>query len=334
VIAPPATTVVVPTVREQHALAFLERWDEGLADATIILVEDRPEPTFDTGDARVRHVAWCDIEATLGDRAWIIPRGSGCVRSFGCYLAAETDAEMIVALDDDCYPDADEGAFLERHWHRLSEAASPAWTSTLSDGVKPRGVPYYADERSGQAVLNHGLWTHIPDFDAPTQLLASRVPIEAAFDDITVPRGTYFPMCSMNLAWRPEFTPAMYFLLMGPDHAYDRFGDIWGGVLAKRVADHLGLAVNSGSPAIRHERASNVWSNLRKESRGLEVNETFWRAVDSVVLTSDTVAGAYAELADRLPLDDGYFRLLRRAMRQWAELFAPSEVPSAAAAAP
>ena len=59
---------------------------------------------------------------------------------------------------------------------------------------------------------------------------------------------------------------------------------------------------------IEHSRASNVWANLRKESRGLEVNETFWRAVDSVVLTRDTVAGAYAELADRLPLDDDYFR--------------------------
>ncbi len=60
--------------------------------------------------------------------------------------------------------------------------------------------------------------------------------------------GSYFPMCSMNLAWRPEFTAAMYFLLMGPDQPFDRFGDIWGGVLAKRVADHLGLASEQRLP--------------------------------------------------------------------------------------
>jgi hypothetical protein len=92
-------------------------------------------------------------------------------------------------------------------------------------------------------------------------------------------------------------------------------------VLAKRVADHLGLAVNSGSPGILHERASNVFSNLAKESRGLAVNETFWRAVDSVVLTAESVPGAYAELAERLPLEQQEFASLRRAMRAWADLF-------------
>ena len=99
-------------------------------------------------------------------------------------------------------------------------------------------------------------------------------------------------MCSMNIAWRAGVHAAMYFLLMGPDYPFDRFGDIWGGVLAKRVADHLGLAVNSGSPGVLHERASNVFVNLAKESRGLGVNETFWRAVDSVVLTADSCPAA------------------------------------------
>jgi hypothetical protein len=31
-----------------------------------------------------------------------------------------------------------------------------------------------------------------------------------------------------DIAWRPEFTAAMYFLLMGPEYPFDRFGDIWG----------------------------------------------------------------------------------------------------------
>lgn len=312
--------VVVPTAREASLAGFLEAWEDELADATILVVEDGPERTFSVSGADVRHFAWCDIDEQLEASAWIIPRGSGCVRSFGCWMAYRMQPDMIVALDDDTRPDPAHPGFLGAHWARLQSASDPAWVSTL-DAASPRGMPYFSSHREPPVVLNHGLWSGVPDFDAATQLLASRVAISGRWSDQTIPRGSYFPMCSMNIAWRPEFTAAMYFLLMGPNYAFDRFGDIWGGVLAKRIADHLGLAVNSGSPGILHERASSVFSNLAKESRGLGANETFWRAVDSVLLTADSVAGAYAQLAERMPLVQEEFVLLRRAMRTWAELF-------------
>ncbi len=316
--------VVVPTARQASLAGFLDAWKHELASATILVVQDGPDRTFSVTGSNVRHLAWCDIEQQLGDAAWIIPRGSGCVRSFGCWVAHQMRPDMIVALDDDTRPDPAHPGFLEAHWARLQRAADSAWVSTL-DAASPRGMPYFATSREPAVVLNHGLWSGAPDFDAATQLLSSRVEISAEWSDRTVPRGSYFPMCSMNVAWRPEFTVAMYFLLMGPDYAFDRFGDIWAGVLAKRIADHLGLAVNSGSPGIIHERASNVFTNLAKESRGLACNETFWRAVDSVVLSAESAPAAYAELAERLPLEQDEFRLLRRAMRTWAELFgAPS----------
>jgi hypothetical protein len=312
--------VVVPTAREESLAGFLDAWRDELSDATVLVIEDGPERTFSTSGANVRHLAWCDIDSQLGDAAWIIPRGSGCVRSFGCWVAHQMRPDMIVALDDDVRPDPAHPGFLSAHWARLQSATDSAWVSTL-DAASPRGMPYFTTDREPSVVLNHGLWSGVPDWDAATQLLSSRVEIAAEWSDQTIPRGRYFPMCSMNVAWRPEFTAAMYFLLMGPEYPFDRFGDIWGGVLAKRVADHLGLAVNSGSPGILHERASNVFANLSKESRGLAVNETFWRAVDSVVLTAESVPAAYAELADRLPLEQSEFTQLRRAMRAWAELF-------------
>jgi hypothetical protein len=320
----------VPTAREESLAGFLEAWQDELRDATVLVVEDGPEPTFTVTGENVHHYAWCDIDEQLGEAAWIIPRGSGCVRSFGIWLAHQMAPDMIVALDDDTRPDAGHRGFLQAHWARLQWAVEPAWMSTL-DEAKPRGMPYFSTAREGAAVLNHGLWSGVPDFDAATQLLSSRVDISGSWSDRTIPRGAYFPMCSMNIAWRTEFTPAMYFLLMGPDYAYDRFGDIWAGVLAKRIADHLGLAVNSGSPGILHERASNVFANLAKESRGLAVNETFWRAVDSVPLTADSVAGAYAQLAERMPLGGDGFAPLRRAMQTWAELFSGAELLSVSA---
>ncbi|HEV3046100.1 MAG TPA: hypothetical protein VGY13_01945 [Solirubrobacteraceae bacterium] len=310
----------MPTAREASLSVFLEAWRQELSSATILLVEDGPERTFSAPGSNVRHFAWCDIEQQLGKDAWIIPRGSGCVRSFGCWMAQQMQPDMIVALDDDTRPHAEHPGFLNAHWERLQGASDPAWVSTL-DLANPRGMPYFTASRESPVVLNHGLWSGVPDFDAPTQLLASRMEIPAVWSDRTIPRGSYFPMCSMNIAWRPQLTPAMYFLLMGPRYPFDRFGDIWAGVLAKRIADHLGLAVNSGSPGVLHERASNVFANLAKESRGLAVNETFWRAVDSVVLSAESVAGAYAQLAERLPLEQQEFTQLRRAMRIWADLF-------------
>jgi reversibly glycosylated polypeptide / UDP-arabinopyranose mutase len=312
--------VVVPTVREASLVGFLDAWRHELASATVLVVEDGPERTFSVTGANVQHYAWCDIEDQLGDAAWVIPRGSGCVRSFGCWVAHEMRPDMIVALDDDTRPDPAHTGFLDAHWARLQGASDPAWVSTL-DLACPRGLPYFTTSREPFVVLNHGLWSGVPDFDAATQLLSSRLDIAADWSDQTIPRGRYFPMCSMNIAWRPEFTAAMYFLLMGDAYPFDRFGDIWAGVLAKRVADHLGFAVNSGSPGILHERASNVFANFAKESRGLGANETFWRAVDSVVLSAQSVPGAYAELADRLPLEQQEFAQLRRAMRTWADLF-------------
>ena len=44
----------------------------------------------------------------------------------------------------------------------------------------------------------------------------------------------------MSLAFRIEALPLMYLPLMGEGQPYDRFDNIWGGVIAKRVCDHLG----------------------------------------------------------------------------------------------
>ena len=71
--------VVVPTAREASLGRFLEAWQDELAAATILVVEDGPERTFSVAGANVRHFAWCDIDDQLGDAAWIVPRGSGCV---------------------------------------------------------------------------------------------------------------------------------------------------------------------------------------------------------------------------------------------------------------
>jgi reversibly glycosylated polypeptide / UDP-arabinopyranose mutase len=201
------------------------------------------------------------------------------------------------------------------------EAHSDAWVST-GTGILPRGLPYQKRNRTQRVGINHGLWTNVADYDAVTQLVIGRT--GGAFEPVqqTIPRGSYYPMCGMNLAWRAELTPAMYFLLMGRDWPFDRFGDIWCGLLSKKICDHLGYAVMSGDPMIEHRRASNVWTNLQKEAPGLPVNETLWSAIDSIVLTESNVAACYAQIARELSIAGDYWDRLREAMGFWSEITA------------
>lgn len=322
----PKVSIVVPTIRERSMREFLQAWHEEFADAHLVVVEDNPERTFDLGEApNLSHYAWEDIDRELGEAGWIIPRRTDCVRSYGYYKAWQDRPDMIVTLDDDCYPRHDGGlGFLARHWERLNEAAvRDAWDET-GVGVATRGVPYFNRARQWPVALNHGLWESVPDYDAPTQLVQSRYPREFRFENRVIPVGQYFPMCGMNVAFRPEVVPAFYFLLMGKGYEFDRFGDIWAGVLVKKICDHLGYAVHSGDPAVKHLRASNVWASLRKEAPGLEANEHVWQAVDRVTLTQTTFAGCYAEAAGKLALDGDYWRKVRDAMRVWAGLFQTS----------
>lgn len=47
---------------------------------------------------------------------------------------------------------------------------------------------------------------------------------------LTVPKGTLFPMCGMNLAFdRDLIGPAMYFGLMGDGQPIGRYDDMWAG---------------------------------------------------------------------------------------------------------
>jgi hypothetical protein len=315
--------IIVPTIRENSIINFLKAWGDQFADHLVIVVEDNPERTFDISGPNLKHFCWADIDGELGRDSWIIPRRTDCVRSFGYYKAYASEVDMIVTLDDDCYPESD--GFLLQHYEKLNHPArESAWVPT-GRGPFPRGIPYHNLNRASECVLNHGLWNKVPDFDAITQL--ANVRFSQAFEPLeqVVPKGAFFPMCGMNLAFKPEMTPAMYFLLMGKDWPFDRFGDIWCGVFLKKICDHLGFAIRSGAPRIEHQRASNVWTNLRKEIPGYEVNESLWQAVDSIILTKSTVRECYRDLAEKLSLTGEYWDRLRSAMNVWADLFAESE---------
>lgn len=321
--------IVVPTVRPECILEFLQAWRSQFASHHVLIIEDHPEPIFSVSDSNVRHFSWADIDAEFGSDSWIFPRKTDGIRSYGFYKAWQLQPDIVITLDDDCFPRGE--GFVEEHVRRLEQPAiSRGWTST-GTGAMPRGVPYDALDREYECVLNHGLWTNIPDLDALTVLTNKRQPQEFVGVNQTVPKGIYFPMCGMNVAWKPELTPAMYFLLMGMNWPFDRWGDIWCGILAKKVCDHLNLGVKSGDPYIEHRKKSDQWTNLARETSGYKVNEMFWQAVDSIVLSAADIQGAYKQIAESLPLEGEYWSKLRRAMLLWADIFCGTRIAKAGA---
>ena len=314
--------VVIPTIRQECLDEFEKAW--GFKDLIVI---------WDNEDT------YAEIERDLKRDAWIISRKNAAIR---CYGYLQCQADVILTLDDDCLPtyfgymlpDLDGDKALDRNivkyhvknfgYYKTKDNLnlyaphanlSTAWQPT---GVgQMRGLPYDNLHRIPEIMLSHGLWTENCDFDAITEIggITEFEPYE-----MVVPKGMYFPMCSMNLAFKREILPLMFMPMMGEGWPYDRWDDIWCGVLAKKVLDHLGLGVWSGSPFVRHSKKSNKWVNLKKEVSGYEVNEIFWQRVDEVVLTKDSVAGAYVELGQKLNMKGDYWDKLRKAMEIWANL--------------
>ena len=304
--------LVIPSCRQEQLNKLLSHITD--IDADIIVCEDSDTKTFSLPES-IAHYSHEEIGQDLGDKAYIIPHRNASVRSYGYYKAWQQGAKYIVTIDDDCIPPKD---FIEKHVEALETlTVSSAWTNTIRGG-KARGVPFDNISRSVKTIVNHGLWTGNYDFDAVTQLTHTS---GVGLVQQVIERGKYYPMCGMNLAFKAEAVPMMYFLLQGRDYPYDRYDDIWAGLFTKRICDHLNLGVKSGYPFVKHTRASNVWSNLIKESTAYELNEILWQTVDDIILKSDTITGCYRELADGISHINDYFVTLSNAMRDWVSLY-------------
>jgi hypothetical protein len=334
--------IVVPTIREKNAQDFLHAWRMEFSGHHVIVVEDNPERTFKLpswygaatewrdGVTHLTHVSWKEIDADLKDDAWIIPRRSGAIRNYGNLLASRIPGlDMIVNLDDDCMPD--ELPFLEAHWKALE---TPGMTATIFDTMgylctapnvvglshmRPRGFPKKI--RLARTVLNHGLWNGVPDLDGETQLKYGDGPVTFLPQLRQVPVGTLFPMSAMNIAFRPELLPAMYNLPMGQGQPFHRFDDIWCGLIMKKACDAMGWSVRSGSPCIRHIRASDAKRNAELEAPGIVENEEVWRHAAECVVSGNSLTAALQDIHLELSQTRGeYWRMASRAAGGWRRL--------------
>jgi reversibly glycosylated polypeptide/UDP-arabinopyranose mutase len=137
-----------------------------------------------------------------------------------------------------------------------------------------------------------------------------------------MPSGQYFPICGMNMCFKRELAPATYFPLQGEGQPFRRFDDIWFGVIAKKIMDHLRLQVVVGTPYINHSKASDPMVNLVKEAPGIAFHETFWEVIDAIELTGhDPVSCMYNVGSGLLSDPHEYVRSVGDAITKWAALF-------------
>jgi len=249
--------------------------------------------------------------------SWIWSRGSSACRSFGFMMAVHHGADIIFTCDDDVEL---QPGWVEKHMENLSKIHSvPMWAETL-EGTPTRGYPYLGTTQSMETVLSHGLWSNVADWDAMQQLAKGRgtggLAPNTKYKQMAL-YGCYFPMCGMNLAFKKKIAPLMYFGLQGRGQPFDRFDDIWCGVILQRIARRFNWICWTGDPIVIHKRASNAMKNLEKEVPGIQMHEHFWQWIQEVRLSGRTPYECFDEIADVIekkgPLD--YWGKLAAAMR-------------------
>ena len=312
-------TCIVAINNEKSFRGFIEAWKDELKDIKLMVIENNAGQTFECRTENTDHYSWVDIDRDLGKHYWIIPRNLSSILSYGCYKSS-LESDIIILLDENSRPGSP--GVIEQHAKILGkEHQEPAWTNVLNN-IKPRGVPFHNTQRKVPLYMNHGMWTENAVLDAATELSLNQNSPEISCNSSLIPRGHYFSMSSINLAIRSEISPLMYFLLMGEDYPFEGFGDIWAGVIAKKIMDHLNMGCRSGEPFVKNYKEIDIWKSLRAESNSLPVNESLWEKIDAAILTSSTPATCYAEIAKMIGnWGHPYFQKLSSAMKIWSGLY-------------
>ena len=302
--------VVIPTIRpDLFDREFMPAWEQLFRrhGCDVYRVLDGETPTVQRFDYEGPRL-WNDVAIEVPA---CIYNFTDAVRNLG-FLAAHRyyKPDVYLSLDDDVLPNGDT---IQGHLDALGREVVLDWQNTTETRMNMRGIPYNLPKYP--VLLSHGLWSNVPDLDAIQQLQHPGLRDVPYLEQI-IPRHVFFPVCAMNFAFRPELLPYAYQAPMGQKLAkdglevFDRFADIWGGLVMKYAIDNIlaGAAV-SGLSCVEHRRASNVWANLRKEAPGMELNETMWKEMPRV-LQHVPPSGS----------DHPYITLFRQRLAEWQKL--------------
>lgn len=331
--------IVIAALR--HDLTtFMEEWRAVFSRFHLIIVKD---PDLVT-DLQIPpgfnyHVyTKTDIDKVVGSATALCFSGYSC-RYFGYLIARK---KYIISVDDDCVPARDDkGRLIDvavQHIANLRSPATPFFFNTLYDPFREgadfvRGYPFSL--RNGvDCVLSCGLWLNLADYDAPTQVVKPNERNSRYVDAVlTVPVGAMMPVSGINVAFNREVLgPTMFPGLLLPGEGKQRWEtmeDIWCGMCAKVVCDHLGLGVKSGLPYVWRgkEEGGDALESLKREWEGVKLMEVVVPFFQSARLprTVVTVEQCVLEIAgmvkERLGSLNPVFERVADAMVEWIRLW-------------
>ncbi|KAL6002868.1 putative UDP-arabinopyranose mutase 5 [Asimina triloba] len=339
-VLPTKVDIVIAALRPDLTV-FMEEWRAVFSRFHLIIVKD---PDLKEGlqipSGFDHHVyTKSDIDRVIGsDASTLCFSGYSC-RYFGYLISRK---KYVVSIDDDCIPARDNKGHLidavAQHITNLGSPATPFFFNTLYDPFCEgadfvRGYPFSL--RNGvECVLSCGLWLNLADYDAPTQIVKPRERNGRYVDAVlTVPVGALMPVSGINVGLTREVMgPAMFPGLQLLGEGKRRWGtmeDIWCGLCAKVVCDHLGLGVKSGLPYVWREKSQGdeALYSLKKEWIGVKLMEDIVPFFQSVRLprTAVTAEQCVLEMAtmvkERLGPLDPIFERAGKAMEEWIQLW-------------
>jgi hypothetical protein len=226
----------------------------------------------------------------------LIPYNTDGRRVFGYLKALEDGCEVMISIDDDNFPTAQDFVGYhsrtgqewrqpvlkeERGFHNICEylALEPQRL------VFPRGFPFqlrgYVNQPQmvaapvGAAVgVAEGLWLDEPDVDATTWLNGKIKGIHyRGPETFVLEQSTWSPVNTQNTSVVRELIPAFVFVTMAwpvPGGKLDRYGDIWGGYFLLALMQGTRYHVAFGLPLVEHRRnPHNYVDDLRFEFWGM-----------------------------------------------------------------
>ncbi|KAK4403818.1 putative UDP-arabinopyranose mutase 5 [Sesamum angolense] len=255
---------------------------------------------------------------------------------FNLNLYTKSDMDKVVGLSSTKDSKGELTDAVAQHITNLTTPATPFFFNTLYDPFSEgtdfvRGYPFSL--RSGvECGLSCGLWLNLADYDAPTQALKPSARNSRYVDAVlTVPARAMLPLSGINIAFNneligPALLPAFRLAKEGK-FRWETVEDIWTGMCAKVVCDHLRLGVKSGLPYVwRQERGSAVES-LKKEWEGVQLMEEvvpFFQSVrlsEAAVTAEDCVAEIAASVTEQLGRANPMFARAAEIMVEWIKLW-------------
>jgi hypothetical protein len=258
----------------------------------------------------------------------LIPYNTDGRRVFGFLKALEDGCEVMISIDDDNFPTADDFVGLHRRtgqeWRqpllkedRLFHNICEYLIFEPPRLVFPRGFPFqlrgYVNQPRpvasppGAAIgVTEGLWLMEPDVDATTWLNGKVSGVDYTGPDLfALDQSTWSPVNSQNTSVVRELIPAYLFVTMAwpvPGGKLDRYGDIWGGYFLLALMQGTKYHAAFGRPLVEHRRnPHNYVDDLRFEFWGmvltdwlLEILRTWFKP------TSSSMTERVLELAEFL----------------------------------